>query len=86
MDKHVKGKDFDDPLAIVLHIIQEFMVPGCSCKRKIDDKLKRQIIQMVTKEPKTTSKEIRGEIKGQSSSLSDYTIRHCLSQSGLPGR
>lgn len=41
---------------------------------------------MVTKEPRTTSKEIRGELQGQGTSVSDRTIRRCLSQSGLYGR
>ncbi len=41
---------------------------------------------MVTKEPRTTSKEIRGELQGQGTSVFNRTIRHCLSQSGLNGR
>ncbi|KAI3351180.1 hypothetical protein L3Q82_005738 [Scortum barcoo] len=41
---------------------------------------------MVTKEPRTTSKEIRGELQGQDTSVSDRIIRRCLSQSGLNGR
>ena len=100
IDKHVKGKGYrtiskqlDVPVTTVAHIIQKFKVhgtvanlPGRGRKRKIDDKLKRRIIRMVTKEPRTTSKEIRGELQGQGTSVSDRTIRHCLSQSGLNGR
>src|SRR4029434_7887695 len=56
-------------------------LPGRGRKRKIDDKLKRRIIRMVTKEPRTTSNEIRGEFQGQGTSVSDRTIRRCLSQS-----
>ena len=41
---------------------------------------------MVTKEPRTTSKEVRGELQGQSTSVSDGTYHCCLSQSGLDGR
>ena len=41
---------------------------------------------MVIKEPGTISKEIRGELQGQSTSVSDRTIPRCLSQSGLDGR
>ena len=58
IDKHVKGKDYktifkqlDVPVTTVAHIIQKFKVhetianlPGHGRKRKIDDKLKRQII------------------------------------------
>src|SRR4029434_5192259 len=75
IDKHNgKGyktisKQLDIPVTTVAHIIQKFKVqgtvanlPGSGCKRKIDDKLKRRIIQMVTKVPRTTSKEIRGEL------------------------
>lgn len=41
---------------------------------------------MVTKEPRKTSKEIKGELQAQGTSVSDRTIRRCLSQSGLNGR
>ena len=75
-DKHVKGKGYktiseqlNDPVTKVAHVIQKFKVhgtvlnlPGRGCQRKIDDILKGRIIQMVTKEPRTTSKEIRGEL------------------------
>ena len=95
IDKHVKGKGYktiskqlDIPVTTVAHIIQKFKVqgtvanlPGRGRKRKIDDKLKRRIIRMVTKEPRTTSNEIRGELQGQGTSVSDRTIRRCLSQS-----
>src|SRR4029434_7212256 len=95
IDKHVKGKGYktiskqlDIPVTTVAHIIQKFKVqgtvanlPGRGCKRKIDDKLKRRIIQMVTKVPRTTSNEIRGELQGQGTSVSDRTISRCLSQS-----
>ena len=95
IDKHVKGKGYktiskqlDIPVTTVAHIIQKFMVQGTVVnllgrgrKRKMYDKLKRGIIRMVTKEPRTPSKEIRGEIQGQGASVSDPTIRHCLSQS-----
>src|SRR4029434_6012245 len=81
-------KQLDIPVATVTHIIQKFKVqgtvanlPGCGRKRKIDDKLKRRIIRMATKEPRTTSNEIRGELQGQGTSVSDRTIRRCLSQS-----
>ena len=74
IDKHVKGKGYktiskqlDIPVTTVAHIIQKFMVQGTVVnllgrgrKRKMYDKLKRGIIRMVTKEPRTTSKEIRG--------------------------
>ena len=95
IDKHVNGKgrktiskQLDIPVTTVAHIIQKFKVqgtvanlPGRGCERKIDDKLKRRIIRMVTKEPRTTSNEIRGELQGQGTSVSDRTIRRCLSQS-----
>src|SRR4029434_5254439 len=95
IDKHVNGKgyktiskQFDIPVTTVALIIQKFKVqgtvanlPGRGCKRKIDDKLMRRIIQMVTKVPRTTSKEIRGELQSQSTSVPDPTISRCLSQS-----
>ena len=97
IDKHVKGKGYktiskqlDVPVTTAAQIIQKFKVhrtvanlPGRGCRRKTDDKLKRRRIQMETKEPRTTSKEIRGELQGQGTSVSDHTIHHCLSQSGL---
>ena len=77
IDKHVKGyktisKQLDIPVTTVAHIIQKFKVqgtvanlPGRGCKRKIDYKLKRRIIRMVTKEPRTTSNEIRVEVNSK---------------------
>src|SRR4029434_10095439 len=95
IDKHVKcncyktiSKQLVIPVTTVAHIIQKFKVqgtvanlPGCGRKRKIDDKLKRRIIRMETKEPRTTSNEIRGELQGQGTSVSDRTKGRCLSQS-----
>src|SRR4029434_731679 len=95
IDKHVKGKGYktiskqlDIPVTTVAHIIQKFKVqgtvgnlPGCGRKRKIDDKLKRRTIRMVTQDTRTTSNEIRGDLQGQGTSVSDRTIRRCLSQS-----
>src|SRR4029434_1558276 len=95
IDKHVNGKGYetiskqlDIPVTTVAHIIQKFKVQGTvaillgrGCKRKIDDKLKKRIIQMVTKVPRTTSKEIRGELQGQGTSVLDRTISRCLRQS-----
>ena len=98
IDEHVKGKGYQTiykqhvPVTTAAHIIQKFKVhgtvanlPGRGCRRKTDDKLQRRIIRMETKEPRTTSKEIRGELQGQGTSVSDHTIHHCLSQSGLNG-
>lgn len=100
IDKHDKGKGYktiskqlDVPVTTVAHIIQKFKIhgtvanlPGRGRRRKIDDKSKRRIIRMVTKEPRKTSKEIQGELHAQGTSVSDRTIRRCLSQSGLHGR
>src|SRR4029434_1553305 len=79
IDKHVKGKgyktiskQFDIPVTTVAHIIQKFKVqgtvanlPGRGRKRKIDDKLKRRIIRMVTKEPEQLPKrlEVNSKVK-----------------------
>ena len=80
------SKQLDIPVTIVAHIIQKCKVQGtvanpsqlgCGRKRKIDDKLKRRIIRMVTKVPRTTSKEIRGELQGQGTSVPDRTISRC---------
>ncbi|KAL0151707.1 hypothetical protein M9458_053006, partial [Cirrhinus mrigala] len=102
IDNHVKGKGYktiskqlDVPVTTVAHIIQKFKfkirgtvanLPGHGRRRKIDDKSKRRIIRMVTKEPRKTSKEIQGELHAQGTSVSDRTIHRCLSQSGLHGR
>ncbi|KAI4884482.1 hypothetical protein NFI96_008952 [Prochilodus magdalenae] len=100
IDKHVKGKGYksiskqlDVPMTTVAYIIQKFKIhgtvanlPGRGRRRKIDDKSKRRIIRMVTKEPRKTSKEIKVELQAQGTSVSDRTIRRCLSQSGLNGR
>lgn len=97
---HVKGKgittiskQLDVPVTTVAHIIQKFKIhetvaslPGRGRRRKIDDKFNRWIIRMVTKEPRTTSKEIKGVLDGQATSVSERTIHCCLSQSGLHGR
>ncbi|KAI4885655.1 hypothetical protein NFI96_027544, partial [Prochilodus magdalenae] len=61
-------------------------LPGHCGRRKTDDKSKRRIIRMATKEPRKTSKEIKGELQAQGRSVSDRTIRRCLSQSGFNGR
>ncbi|KAI4903754.1 hypothetical protein NFI96_023333, partial [Prochilodus magdalenae] len=96
IDKHVKGKGYktiskqlDVPLTTVAYIIQKFRIhgtvahlPGRGRRRETDDKSKRRIIRMVTKEPRKTSKEIKGELQAQGTSVSDRTIR----QSGLNGR
>uniref|UniRef100_A0A3B3DUX1 Uncharacterized protein n=1 Tax=Oryzias melastigma TaxID=30732 RepID=A0A3B3DUX1_ORYME len=100
IDKHLKGKGYktiskqlEVPVTTVAHIIQKFKthgtganLPGRGRKMKIDDKLKRRTVRIVSKEPRTTSKEIKGEHQGQGTSVSDRTIRRCLSQSGLHGR
>uniref|UniRef100_A0AAY3ZXN4 FISNA domain-containing protein n=1 Tax=Denticeps clupeoides TaxID=299321 RepID=A0AAY3ZXN4_9TELE len=87
------SKQLDVPVTTVAHIIQKFKIrgtvanlPGRGRRRKIDDKSKRRIIRMVTKKPRKTSKEIQGELQAQGTSVSDCTIRRCLSQSGFYGR
>uniref|UniRef100_A0A8C7WT33 Transposase Tc1-like domain-containing protein n=1 Tax=Oryzias sinensis TaxID=183150 RepID=A0A8C7WT33_9TELE len=85
---HGKGKGYktiskqlEIPETTVAHI-QKFKthgtvanLPGRGRKRKIGDKLRRQIVGTVSKEPITTSKDIK-----------DRTIHCCLIQSGLHGR
>lgn len=61
-------------------------LPGRGCKWKIDDKLKIWIIGMVTKSPRSSSKEIKGELRGQVILVSDRTTCQCLRQSRLCGR
>src|SRR4029434_1887009 len=75
------SKQLGTPVTTVAHIIQKFKVQGTVAnllgsgrKGKIDDKFKIRIIRMVTKEPRTTSNEIRGELQGQGTSVSDRTI------------
>uniref|UniRef100_A0A8C7WS50 Transposase Tc1-like domain-containing protein n=1 Tax=Oryzias sinensis TaxID=183150 RepID=A0A8C7WS50_9TELE len=100
IDKHRKGKGYktiskqlEIPVTTVAHIIQKFKTHGTVAnltgrgrKRNIDDKLRRQIVGTVSKEPRRTSKDIKGELLDQGTSVSDPTIRRCLSQSGLHGR
>ncbi|KAI4903076.1 hypothetical protein NFI96_020047 [Prochilodus magdalenae] len=98
IDKHVKGKGYktiskqlDVPVTTVAYIIPKFKIHGTVAnlpgrRRKIDDESKRRIIGMVTKEPRKTSKEIKGELQAQGTSVSDRTIRPCLSQSGPNGK
>lgn len=81
------------PVTTAANINQKFRVNGTAANlagrghmRKINDKLKKPITQMVTKKPRTTSQEISVELQGQGPSVSDRTIRCCLSQSGLNGR
>ncbi|CAJ0929288.1 unnamed protein product [Ranitomeya imitator] len=99
IDKHVKSKSYeiiskelDVPVNTVTHI-QKFKLhgtvanlPGLGRKRKIDDKSKRRIIRMVIKEPRKTSKQIKGELQALGTSVSDRTIHRCMSKSGLHGR
>uniref|UniRef100_A0A8C8DV40 Transposase Tc1-like domain-containing protein n=1 Tax=Oryzias sinensis TaxID=183150 RepID=A0A8C8DV40_9TELE len=87
------GTSWGIPVTTVAHIIQKFKTQGAIAnllgrgrKRKIDDKLRRQIVGTVSKEPRTTSKYIKGELLDQGASVSDCTIHPCLSQSGLHGR
>ena len=73
--KYIKGKGYKIiskqlhvPVTTVAHIIQKFKVHGTVAnlhgrgrKKKIYDKFKRRLIQTVTKEPRTNSKEMRLE-------------------------
>ncbi|KAI4876994.1 hypothetical protein NFI96_001039 [Prochilodus magdalenae] len=100
IDQHVKGKGYktvskqlDVPETTAAYIIQRFKnngpvadIPGHLRRRRIDDRSKRRIKRTVIKEPRKTSKEIKGELQAQGASVSDRTIRPCLSQSGLNGR
>lgn len=61
-------------------------LPGCARGRKYDDKLKVHLTQIVTKEPRTNSTEIKGALPVQATSILVHTIRCCLSQSGLNER
>uniref|UniRef100_A0A8C7Y8F6 Transposase Tc1-like domain-containing protein n=1 Tax=Oryzias sinensis TaxID=183150 RepID=A0A8C7Y8F6_9TELE len=86
------SKQLEVPVSTVAHIIQKFKTHGTVAnltgrwKRNIDDKLRRRIVVTVSKEPRTTSKDIKGELLDQGTSVSDRTIRGCLSQSGLHRR
>uniref|UniRef100_A0A3P9KW98 Transposase Tc1-like domain-containing protein n=1 Tax=Oryzias latipes TaxID=8090 RepID=A0A3P9KW98_ORYLA len=98
IDKHRKGKGYktiskqlEVPVTTVAHIIQKTHgtvanLTGRGRKREIDDKVRKRIVGTVSKEPRTTSKDVKGELLNQGTSVSDRTIRGCLSQSGLHGR
>uniref|UniRef100_A0A8C7YAL0 Transposase Tc1-like domain-containing protein n=1 Tax=Oryzias sinensis TaxID=183150 RepID=A0A8C7YAL0_9TELE len=100
IDNHHKGKGYktiskqlEVPVTTVAHIIQKFKTHRTVThlhergrKKKIDDKLRRWIVGTVSKEARTTSKDIKGELLDQGTSVSDRTIPRCLSQSGLHGR
>ncbi|XP_077137585.1 uncharacterized protein LOC143803691 [Ranitomeya variabilis] len=75
----------------VIALIQTFNVygiradlPRCGRKKNIHDTLKKQIIPMVTKEPRATSKKIRGIIQDQGyneiSRLSRYSGANCAAK------
>ena len=95
IDKHVEVKGYKTiskqivvSVITVANIYQRFKVhrtvtniPGRGCKRKIDYKLR-----MVTKEPRTTFKEISSQLQGQGTSMSDCPVRCGLSHSGSDGR
>lgn len=90
--KYVEGKgnrtiykQLDVPEAAVALTIQTLNVhrtasklPGCGCKWKIADKLKRWIILIVPKESTTTSKQMSSEPQGQGMLVSDHSTRQCL--------
>lgn len=67
------SKQIDVPVTPVAHV-QKFKrlanLPGHGRRRKID----------VTKEPRITSKEIKHELQGQDTSVSDRTFGRYLSQ------
>lgn len=93
IDKHVCNKvrvlkiiskQLNVPVTTVAHMSQWFKVHGTVTnlprhirKTKINDKLRRWIKRLVTKEPRTASKEINIQIA---------SICNCLSQSRLPRR
>lgn len=63
--KHAKGKGY-------WSISKQLDVQLYQLLRVIDDRLKSRRIQIETKEPRTTSKQIKGRLHGQG--LSDWTI------------
>uniref|UniRef100_A0A3B3HVE6 Paired domain-containing protein n=1 Tax=Oryzias latipes TaxID=8090 RepID=A0A3B3HVE6_ORYLA len=73
------SKQLEVPVTTVAHIIQRFKTHGTVAnlpergrKRKIDDKLRRRIVGTVSKEPRTTSKDIKGELLDQGTSVVDF--------------
>ncbi|PWA21307.1 hypothetical protein CCH79_00018443, partial [Gambusia affinis] len=67
-----------DPLCFGIKRSQKFKIhktvanpPGHDRRRNIDDKAKRRIIQTVKKEPRKSSKDIKGELQAQGTSVLD---------------
>uniref|UniRef100_A0A3P9JJA1 Transposase Tc1-like domain-containing protein n=1 Tax=Oryzias latipes TaxID=8090 RepID=A0A3P9JJA1_ORYLA len=70
------SKQLEVHVTTVVHIIQKFKthgtvanLPGRGWQRKTDDKLRRRIVGTVSKEPRTTSKDIKGELLDQGTSV-----------------
>ena len=53
---------------------------GHSCERRIDPRGNRRTVRMVGNEPRMTAKEVRAELQDESTSFSDRTICHVLSE------
>lgn len=79
IDEHVKGKGYETISkqldVLVTTVAQKFKIqpvaylPRHGCRRKIDDKPNRRIIRIVTKEHRKPSKEIKGELQAQETSV-----------------
>ena len=87
------SRDIDVPVSTVHNIIKKFTahgtvanLPGCGRKRKIHERLQQRIVQMVDKEPRSTSKQIQAELQKQGTILSARTIRRYLNEMGCYGR
>uniref|UniRef100_A0A8C5M601 Transposase n=1 Tax=Leptobrachium leishanense TaxID=445787 RepID=A0A8C5M601_9ANUR len=87
------SRDLDLPFSTVRNIIKRFATHGTEAnlsgrgqKRKIDERLQRRIVQMVDKQPQTSSKEIQAVLQAQGASLSVRTIRQHLKEMKRCGR
>uniref|UniRef100_A0A8C4RGC3 Transposase n=1 Tax=Erpetoichthys calabaricus TaxID=27687 RepID=A0A8C4RGC3_ERPCA len=87
------SRDLHVPLSTVRNIIKKFTthstvanLPGRGRKRKIDKRLQRRIVQMVDKQPQSTSKHIQAVLQTQGATVSARTIHQHLNEMKRYGR
>ena len=84
------SRDLEVPLSTVHNVIKTFKahgtvanLPGRGCKRSIDQRFQRMIVQMVEKGPQTPAKQIQADLQTQGTTFSARTIRRQLNGRGL---
>ena len=87
------SRDLKIPFSTVRNIIKKFIthgtvanLPRCGWKRKIDERIQRRIVQMVDKQPQSTSTQIQAVLQTQGATVSARTIHHHLYEMKRYGR